>query len=52
MSKIGVRISPTARLQQYARSHPIETYARVSKIFQEFGAAYVHACDITRREAR
>lgn len=46
MSKVGVRISPTALYNNTRDPNPAETYAHVSKIFQEFGVAYVHICDI------
>ncbi|NPT62629.1 alkene reductase [Paraburkholderia elongata] len=46
MSKVGVRISPTAAYNNVRDPNPRETYEYVSQIFQEFGVAYVHICDI------
>lgn len=46
MGKVGVRISPTAGYNNTRDPNPAETYGCVSKIFQEFGVAYVHICDI------
>jgi len=46
MSKVGVRVSPTAGYNNTRDPNPTETYAEASKVFQEFGVAYVHICDI------
>jgi NADPH2 dehydrogenase/N-ethylmaleimide reductase len=46
MSKVGVRISPTAFYNNVRDPNPVETYAEVSRLFHEFGVAYVHICDI------
>lgn len=46
MSKVGVRISPTAGYNNTRDPNPAETYAEAAKLFQEFGVAYVHICDI------
>lgn len=45
MSNVGVRISPTAAYNNTRDPNPAETYAYISKIFQQFEVAYIHICD-------
>ena len=45
MSKVGVRISPTAGYNNVRDPNPSETYSYVSRMFEEFKVAYVHVSD-------
>ena len=45
MSKVGVRISPTAAYNNVRDPNPFETYSCISRIFEELNVAYVHIAD-------